>query len=109
VVFGFFAVVGKGHIPAQAGQLDGHGRTERNAFVRRTKNHVELDTTVDQCFCIELGQLAQLGAVVKQACIEKVRAHAAGFGFELAKAQHARRDCKLHKFLRQRACGWRVA
>jgi hypothetical protein len=45
----------------------------------------------------------------KQASVEKIRAHAAGFGFELAKAQHARFDCKLHKFLRQRACGWRVA
>ena len=42
----------------------------------------------------------EFGAVVKQAGVEKIRAHAPGFGLELAKAQHAAVDGELHKRLR---------
>ena len=88
VVFGFFAVVGKRHVAAQARQFDRHGRAQRDAFVRRAKNHVELDAAGHQSFCIELRESAEFGAIVKQARVEKVGAHAAGFGFEFTKAQH---------------------
>ena len=42
MVFGLFAVVGKRHIAAQPRQLDGHRRTQRNAFVRGAEQHIKL-------------------------------------------------------------------
>ena len=41
----------------------------------------------------------ELGAVVKQAGVEKVRRQPARLGFELAKAQHAGVDGKLNELL----------
>ena len=101
MVFGFFAVVGKGHVLAQAGQLNGHGHPERDALVGRAENHVELDAAGDEGLCIELRELAQLGPVIKQACVEKIRRQAAGLGLELTEAQHAGLDRELHEVLSQ--------
>ena len=89
MVFGLFAVVGKRHVLAQTGQLDGHGHTQGDALVRRAKYHVELDATGDEGLCIELGQLTQLGTIVEQACVKKVGRQASGLGLEFTKAQHA--------------------
>jgi hypothetical protein len=52
---------------------------------------------------IELRQPPELGPVVEQAGVEKIRAHAPGLGLELPEAQHARLHGKLHEFLCQRA------
>ena len=111
--FGFLAVVGKRQVAPQPRQFDGDGSGQRNAFVGRAKNHVESQAGAllfgQQVARIKLRQPAQLGAIVKQAGIEKIRAHAPGLGLELTKPQHARFDGKLHKFLRQTfaSCGGR--
>ena len=108
VVFGFFAVIGEGHIFAQARQLHRHCGTQGDAFVGGAKDHVELNAALKQALCVKVGQLPKLGAVVKQTSVEKVRAHAARFGFELAKFEHATIERKLHKCLCQRVVGCRT-
>jgi hypothetical protein len=89
VVFGFFSVVGKGKVFAQTGQFNRHSGGQRDAFVGRAKNHVKLDPAFDQALCIKFSQTAQLGTVVKQTRVEKIRAQTTCLGFELTKAQNA--------------------
>ncbi|MCY1553513.1 hypothetical protein D9M68_900050 [compost metagenome] len=101
MVLGFLSVVGKRHVAPQARQLDGDRRTERNALVRGAENHVEFDAAFQQGFCIELREPAELGAVIEQAGVEKVRREPPRLGLELAKAQHARVDAELHEILCQ--------
>ena len=73
MVFGFLAVVGKGHIAPQPGQFGCHHRAQGNAFVGRAKQHVEFNATGQNVLRIETGQPRQLGAIVKQTGIEKIR------------------------------------
>ena len=101
MVLGLLAVVCEGPVVAEAGQLDGDGSRQRNALVGGPEDHVEFDATGNQPLCIELGQPAQLGAIVKQAGIEEIGAQAPGLGLEFAKAQDARIHRELHKFLGQ--------
>jgi hypothetical protein len=76
-------------------------RAQRDALVRRAKQHVEFNARGDDALCIELRQPAELGAIVKQAGVEKIGGKPAGLGLEFAKAQHAGIHRKLHEILRQ--------
>ena len=111
MAFYFLAVIGKRHVAPQPRQLDGDRGRQRDAFVRRAENHVEAQTAAlllgQQLARIKLRQPAQLGAIVEQAGVEKIRAHAPGLGLELPEPQHPRLDGKLHEFLRQTAFRWR--
>ncbi|MNI46688.1 hypothetical protein D3C73_1011640 [compost metagenome] len=94
MVLGFLAVVGERHVVAavhrrMACQRHRRGGRQRNALVRRAKQHVELHTGIQQRLGVELGQLADRAAAVEQAGIEEVRADPTRFDLEAAKAQHA--------------------
>ena len=56
MVLGFLAVVGPGQVAPQARQLDGQCRGQRDAFVGRAEDHVELRAALDQALRIELRQ-----------------------------------------------------
>ena len=86
---------------AQAGQLDGHGRRQGNAFIGGTKEHVELQAGFDQPTCIEFSQAAQFGAVIEQTSVEEVRRQAPGLDLEFP--NRSTWDCngKGHKVLSQ--------
>jgi exodeoxyribonuclease III len=103
VVFCFLSVVGHRQIAAEPRQFDDDGGRERNAFVRRAEHHVELQTAggffSQQTTRIELRQPAELGAIIEQTGVEKIRAQAPRLGLELPKTQHAGFDCELHEFL----------
>ena len=58
MVFGLFAVVGKGHGFAQPRQLHRHCRTQRDALVGGPKNHVKRHAAVHQALCVARGQVA---------------------------------------------------
>ena len=73
VVFGFFAVVGVRKVAAEPRQFDRDRCRQGNAFVGGPEQHVELDVICQQAACIELRQPSELGTVVKQAGIEKIR------------------------------------
>ena len=56
---------------------------------------------------IETGQPRQLGAIVKQTGIEKIRRQTTRFGFEFPKTQDTTFQRESNKCLRQ--IGWRCA
>ena len=105
MVFGLFAVVGKGEVAPHARQLDRHSGHQRNAFVRGAEQHVALNAAGDNTLGIELRQFAQHGAIVEQTGIEKIGRLPTGFGDEIAKTQHAAINGKGHKLLGQIIAG----
>ena len=107
MVFGFLAVVGKRHIAPQPCQLCRHHRTQGNAFVSRTKHHVEFHVAIDQQLGVKMRQPRQLGTIVKQAGIEKIGRKPPRFGFEFPKTQDATFQRESNECLRQ--IGWRCA
>ena len=84
-----------------ARQLHSHRCAQRNTFVCRAKQHVKFHAAGNERLRIKLRQATELGAVVKQAGVEEIGALAPGLGLELAKAQNARFDGKLHKIQSQ--------
>ena len=100
VVFGLLAVVGKRHVAPQPRQLYRQRGTQWNALVGGAKNHVEFNAALQQALRVKLREATQLGTVVKQTRIEKIRADASRLGFEFAELEHATVHRELHKFLR---------
>src|SRR5690606_15191507 len=93
VILGFLAVETPGQIAlVMFGQRDRRGRRQRNAFIGRAEDHIELDATVDNGRRIETSQLGQGRAAVEQTGIEEIGAGAPGFQSELTKAQNPALD-----------------
>jgi hypothetical protein len=101
VVLRFLAVVGKGFVVAESRQLDRHRRRQRDAFVGRSKQHVEWQAGIDQAACVKPGELAQARAVIEEPRIEEVRRHSPGLGLETTESQYARIERKPQKVLCQ--------
>jgi hypothetical protein len=87
-------------LPLSRQRHRGGGR-QSDALVGGAEQHVEFDARVEQGLGVELGQLAQRGAVVEQARIEEIRRLAACLGEELAELQHFGFDGKRNELLAQ--------
>ena len=107
MVFGFFAVVGKRVVVAQARQLYGDCRAQWNAFVGRAENHVKLQTGRHQGLRVKPGQAAELHAVIEQTGVKKIGRLASCLGFEAAEFEYPRFQRELNERLRQRVV-WRM-
>ena len=91
MVLGFLAVEGPGHVAAQACEVHGHRRDERNALVGRPEEHVEVDAAglfgLKQRLGVVGAELIEEAAGVEETGIEEVGAHAARLGLEFAEAK----------------------
>ena len=88
MVFGFFAVIGIGHIASFASQSHGDGRYQRNTFVSRAEQHVEVDVLGQQCIGIAVGDSRHAAAVADQAQVKEVGANAARFELEFTEFEY---------------------
>ena len=99
MIFGFLAVEGERIVPAVLGEGDGNRSDQRDAFVSRAEQHVELDVARFGGFCVEFGQTSELIAIVEQACIEKVRRQPTSLGLEFAEAQNLAAHSEFNEIL----------
>ena len=89
VVFGFFAVEGVGDVAAVvAGEFEGGGDGQRNALVGGAEQHEVVADLFHNHVRVVRCDLPQNVTAVERAGVEKIRADASGFEFELAETQH---------------------
>src|SRR5690606_10025535 len=79
----------KRHIEARLRETNRHAGNQRNALVRRAKQHVTGHAGGADRTGIETAQFTEGLTVVEQPGIEKIRRLAPGLGNEGAKTQHA--------------------
>src|SRR5690606_25256937 len=77
------------------GERDRGGGDERDAFVRRTEQHIELDARLLNCIGIVATELRERASGVEQACVEEVGAETPGLELELAEAEHAKIEAEV--------------
>ena len=106
VVLGFLAVEGPGHVAAEAREVDGDGRGERNALVGGPEDHVEFDAALflggQEGLRVKLTETVQKGAGVEQAGVEEVRRKTPGLGFEFSEAENVGLKRKFDELLLNR-------
>ena len=92
MIFGFFTVEGVRAVAAHPSQVHGDGTHQRDALVGRSEEHVELNaagiTRSQKRLSVERAERIEHLAGGKKTRVEKVRAHAACFGFVAAKAKN---------------------
>ncbi len=76
------------------GQGNGRRRGQRNAFVGRPEDDVEIDATVGNRRSVELSKLSQGLTAIEQTGIEEVGAGSPGLERELTEAQYPTLDGK---------------
>ena len=97
VVFGFFAVEHEAHVASTGRQCSGGLDSERDALVRRAKQHIELAKVGLNRVGIELTQAADLRTGSILAGLHEVRRFPAALGGEIAERQNVRLDHKVNE------------
>ena len=93
MVLGFLAVKAPRQVTlVMLSQRDGCRRRQRNTFVGRPEDHIEIDAAVGNSCGVEAAQLCQRRATVEQSGIEEVGAGAPGLQGELTEAQNPALD-----------------
>ena len=93
VILGLLAVECIGHVAVVVHREgDGGRRGERDAFVGRPEDHVELDAGAGNGRRVTPAQDGRRLAVAEQSGVEEVGAFAAGFQLEMAEAQRLARQ-----------------
>ncbi|CCJ77342.1 hypothetical protein BN135_2406 [Cronobacter muytjensii 530] len=70
------------------GQRDRRGGSDRDAFIRRAEQQIEIDAGIDQRLSIKTAQQRQIAPGIKQTGVKEVRALTPGFQRELTKFKH---------------------
>src|SRR5262249_19674716 len=96
VVLRFFAIEAPRHIAAVLVRERDSGRAhERDAFVGRAEQHIELEVRALDGSCVELAELGESPSRIEEPRVEEVGTRAAGLELELAEAQHAEFEAEI--------------
>src|ERR1051325_4543553 len=79
------------------GERDGDSRHERNALVRRSVQHIEVNPRVDQRRRIKSPEPRQARPGIEPTAVEKIRADTPGLERELTEAQRLARERHIKK------------
>lgn len=98
VGFRLFTVEAVRHVAVvMFGQRDGGGGGDRNAFIRRAEQQIEVNAGIYQRFSIKTPQQRKVAPGIEQAGVEEIWAGTAGFQGELAEFQYLLVKRKLDK------------
>ena len=96
--FRLFAVEAIGNVEVVlVSQRNSGGRCQRDSFIGRSKQDIELYSGIDDGLGIKSPQTCQVPTGIEQARIKEIRAYAARLEGELAETQYTCFDRKLQK------------